>query len=276
MQINNVIFRRKYVVFTGGLGNQMFQYAFLCGLRQRGIPAIADISIYKCGQMHNGFELNDVFGIDEYMKSRSGLGLLMLKLLRLYGKGYLVCTDDIVVNEPLLYDGYWQDESFFMNCKDVVRKAFTFKNVDDINEGYAYHMRNENSVSLHIRRGDYVGLESVADICSEDYYQNAIDLITSNIQGPIFYVFSDEPGWARQHFNLKGQKFVTLDINHGAESYKDMFLMSQCKHHIIANSSFSWWGAWLGDYQDQIVIAPQRWNNKESKMHPQLRSWMLI
>lgn len=266
----------KYVIFSGGLGNQMFQYAFLRGLIHNGMVAKADLSIFNCAKMHNGYELDKVFGIKDEVVSRKGLCLMALKFLRTYGKGIFVSTEEKEAVNPLLYDGYWQNEKYFETCKKEIRNLFIFKNIDEKNKDLAMTISSENSVSVHVRRGDYLGLASLEGICTEDYYKKAVNIIISRIEKPVFYIFSNEPEWAESHFEDYGVRYFVINYNQGTDSYKDMYLMTQCRHHILANSSFSWWGAWLGQSKNPIVIAPKKWNNKIVHLHPQLASWIML
>ncbi len=120
-------------------------------------------------------------------------------------------------------------------------------------------MSKENSVSVHIRRGDYAAsaYQSFFGMLPITYYESAIRWIRENVDQPKFYFFSDDPEWCRQHFGEP--QAVFMSHNHGTQSYKDLLLMTHCKHHIIANSTFSWWGAWLGQAQGGQVLAPSRW-----------------
>ena len=273
---------KRYVIMTGGLGNQMFQYAFLKRLRHEGIETIADISMYNCGvEIHNGFELYSVFDIDDVYVSRRGLNLMFLKFLRIFRFRVFYVDKDIYehksINKKIIfYDGFWQNEENFRICENEIRKVFSFHNVNRKNQELAAMMQNENSISLHCRRGDYLGNIELGGICTSEYYKKAIELMASRVKDAKFYIFSDDPKWACQHFKDVKIDYCVIDFNRGVNSYLDMFLMTQCKHHIISNSSFSWWGAWLGNQNDQIVIAPRKWSNKDSNLCPQLSSWILI
>ncbi len=122
-------------------------------------------------------------------------------------------------------------------------------------------IESTNAVSLHIRRGDYVKVKETNDfhgVCSIAYYETAIELITNKINDPVFYIFSDDMDWVKKNFNIR-QNHVFVDANDAATNYEDMRLMSLCKHNIIANSSFSWWGAWLNPSSSKTVIAPKKW-----------------
>lgn len=161
--------------------------------------------------------------------------------------------------------GYWQSEKYFLSAEHAVRKAFEFKTPltgDCATIGDAIH--SCNSVGIHVRRGDYVsnkGALAFHGICDWDYYWEAIEKIKSVRKDTHFFVFSDDPQLVRQQFS--GHDDVSIvDIPENSDpqfAYRDMQLMALCKHHIIANSTFSWWGAWLARHPEQVVIAPKRW-----------------
>ena len=115
-----------------------------------------------------------------------------------------------------------------------------------------------NSVSLHVRRGDYVKLQHIHGLCDLDYYAHAIRFITEHLTNPHFFIFSDDIQWVTNNLKI-GFSHTFVDINHGHDSAWDMWLMANCKHNIIANSSFSWWGAWLNQNPNKIVVAPAQW-----------------
>jgi hypothetical protein len=129
------------------------------------------------------------------------------------------------------------------------------------NAELAVQIGQVNAVSLHVRRGDYAKnpkTTATHGLCSLDYYQAAIQYISDQVEQPYFFIFSDDIAWVKKQLKMNFPcRYV--DHNHGVESYNDMHLMSICRHCIIANSSFSWWGAWLNPYKDKIVVAPQRW-----------------
>jgi hypothetical protein len=174
---------------------------------------------------------------------------------------------EIKTLKPFVYfSGYWQTELYFEEIESVIKKTFEFnkklisiKNIETIKE-----INKVQSVSLHVRRGDYVsdpGAKLVhGGICTIYYYKRAIQTIQSIVKGNIFfYIFTDDIEWVKN--NLISNKMIIVDWNRGDESWQDMMLMSRCKHNIIANSSFSWWGAWLNTNKEKIVIAPEKWFN---------------
>ena len=234
----------------------------------------SDVSICTC------YELERVFGIKEKTISKKGLHLFLLRCLNKYKPKSLVSLDHSQYNEKLLkhpkryINGYWQDERYFSSVEENVKDVFQFKGIDEENENLAHEIASCNSVSLHIRRGDYASYGM--SLVGQEYYSIAIKYINDNINSPIFYVFSDDKDAAEEIVGALNVKYKFVDINHGEYSYKDMFLMSCCKHNVIANSSFSWWGAWLNSNLNKIVIAPAQWDGKNKSFHPQCESWILL
>jgi hypothetical protein len=174
----------------------------------------------------------------------------------------LNATGDVYLN------GYWQSELYFKDIEDVIRGEFTLRNTpDEANREAATAMGKCESVSLHVRRGDYVSnplYNQVHGVCPLSYYRAAVKLISDKVGSPHFFVFSDDIGWVKQNLKLR-HSITYLDHNGEEKDYEDLRLMSLCKHHIIANSSFSWWGAWLGADPGKIVIAPKTWFNDQTK-----------
>jgi hypothetical protein len=159
-------------------------------------------------------------------------------------------------------DGFWQSARYFATIEPEVRARFRFAlPMDARSSELAAQMAGCNSVSVHVRRGDFARDPTVQRVHGVDlsgYYPAAVAEILRRVPSPHFFVFSDEPEWAAQHLALPSE--VTLvDHNRGAESCRDMQLMAACRHHIIANSTFSWWGAWLNPSPEKIVIAPRQW-----------------
>jgi len=156
--------------------------------------------------------------------------------------------------------GTWMSEKYFKDIEDIIRKAFTFRSPQTgKNKEFAKTILNTESVSVHIRRGDYVTDPKISGmyiIPSLDYYMECAKYIASRVKSPHFFVFSDDARWVKENLRLPFQS-TYVDHNTGLASYEDMRLMSQCKHNIIANSSFSWWGAWLNTNPDRIVCAPE-------------------
>ena len=284
----------KIVRVIGGLGNQMFQYAFYRELIKRGQEAKLDISSFDYYKLHNGFELDKIFDVD-YIKAdykeiegivSCGSGIFPKIKRRFFSRDVYVerevsyKPEVFITDRYIYYDGYWQSEKYFQSIDKEIREIFKFKvPLQEENLKIAEQMQAESSVSIHIRRGDYVTNPSSAKlhggVCDLEYYKRAINLIKSRISNPSFYIFSDDKDWVKENIRIEG-KLTYVNWNFGEDSYKDMQLMSLCKHNIIANSSFSWWGAWLNPNPDKIVIAPSKWFNKRKDRDVVPETWLRI
>jgi hypothetical protein len=157
-------------------------------------------------------------------------------------------------------DGYWQTEKYFTSIEHIIRKDFIFKEVPDkVNKKILTEIDSSHAVCIHVRRGDYAIKNSPKHrVLSLSYYHKAAVDLAQTVKNPCFYVFSDEPEWAKNNLQLN---FPLTFISHNGDNknYEDLRLMIHCKHHIIANSTFSWWGAWLGKKSGQLVYAPKRY-----------------
>ena len=262
----------------GGLGNQMFQYAAGRSLAiANNCELKLDVSGYKNYTLHNGYELNlfkiqagiatDV-EISDFVKSRSRLSSFISKKLKLKNKSHLIeknfgyDSSFFEIKRFVYIDGYWQSYQYFESIKSQLKLELTPATpLSGLNLTISKQIANCNSVSLHIRRGDYVNnLEAnkTHGFIGIEYYNKAISLIHEQVLHPHFFVFSDDIAWARENLGLI-VNVIFVDHNQGRTSFEDMRLMSLCQHHIIANSSFSWWGAWLNTSPNKIVIAPKQW-----------------
>ena len=187
---------KKTLMMLGGLGNQMFQYAMVLALRNRGFLVSVDTSMYSYIHMHNGYELKRVFGIDENVVNKGTLHVFWLRFLNKY-KPQKLCLTDANHYDGSIFEmnlkyviGYWQDERYFKNVENLIREKFVFQNIDDENLNLAVEMLSCNSVSLHIRRGDYAS--SNMSLLNDDYYKNAVSYIKRKVESPMFYIFSDD------------------------------------------------------------------------------------
>lgn len=273
----------------GGLGNQLFQYALYKTFRKKGIESRVDISAYVDGREKRELELAKL-GLNPEIADRRELHryyadnmLLTDRVFRyLFGrkkyrkeKMYDFNPQILMVTDGFL-SGYWQSEKYFASVAHEVRNRICFQNVDTENvRRWEKQIRENNSVSVHIRLGDYLQTrELYGNICTEDYYRKAVQYIARRIENPVFYVFSDEPEQAGDL--LPDYQCRIIEENRGADSYKDMYLMSKCRYHIIANSTFSWWGAWLDDRPDKIVITPPKWNHLCQTHDICCEGWIMI
>ena len=176
--------------------------------------------------------------------------------------------------------GYWQSEKFFKAFEDTIREELNILTPPSAqNQSFLDQIASHNAVSLHVRRGDYVTnplANAHHGICDLGYYKTAIEYIAGKTQkAPIFYIFSDDIAWAKQ--NLKPRyETIFVDLNDEATNYEDLRLMSSCRHHIIANSSFSWWGAWLNSHAEKIIVAPKNWYADPAARNPDMlpHSWI--
>lgn len=255
--------------FNGGLGNQMFQYAFYLSQKEKQSGLwLFDVSDSR--YHHQGFELDRLFGWCKHKRlHRKILGLI--KMLGLKSEIYKEQDGVHYHSLPKVsrrgsiveYIGFWQSEKYFEEVKNEVRRAFQFDSAMLNAKSSALIEQIENCdvnyVSVHIRRGDYL-LDSERQVCTLDYYSRAMEYMKEQVEKPSFVIFSDDIKWCKEQFGEANERMQYVDWNYGADSWQDMCLMSKCSHHIIANSSFSWWGAWLNDKQDKIVICPKRWN----------------
>ncbi|MYE36745.1 MAG: alpha-1,2-fucosyltransferase [Rhodobacteraceae bacterium] len=278
----------------GGLGNQMFQYAAgraLClrigvnlGLFDHNRKT--DIIPNQLDQFNIKVE-NNPKSLLPPSRSSNGilwmlwkLGLTKPKVFRQGGLGYNPKFEEVTENTYLR--GYWQSERFFHDYKDVIRSDFEFtsKPTGQNLEIHQEIQETESSISLHVRRGDYLNQKnkSIFSSCSREYYEQAVGLIAEQCQiTPKVYVFSDDPEWVTNHFKLPfGMRVMTH--NSADQAIEDLRLMIACKHHIIANSSFSWWGAWLGKNPNKITVAPARWfaNPKYSNPDIYCNGWIRL
>ena len=254
-------------VIKGGLGNQMFDYCFFLSLKRKSRFRLHIIEIEPSVERHYGLELFKIFhtkgawrvALYNFLYNHHCRWYIHRHQTIVQGNSLEYNPDYLLKRSGLYrYDGYWQSEKYFTDIKDTVRKHFRFR-TDLLNERTkecASHLCETASVSIHIRRGDYLN-ESGWDKSETDFYQQAQSYILKQEEHPVFYVFSDDMEWCRTRF--KGENYRLVDWNTGNDSWQDMYLMSQCKHNIIANSSFSWWGAWLNNNPQKIVIAPEQW-----------------
>ena len=172
------------------------------------------------------------------------------------------CESIIETQAPANIRGFFQNEKYFINVREQLLKDFEL--TEDLNRQnleMLEKIKNTESVSVHFRRGDYTKtrLASVFGCCGENYYKNAIKIVAEKLSNkPTLFIFSDDIEWVKNNIKFDYET-VFVDINSGKQGYFDLVLMKNCKHNIIANSSFSWWGAWLNENPNKIVVAPEPW-----------------
>ncbi|MEI8128334.1 MAG: alpha-1,2-fucosyltransferase [bacterium] len=286
---------KKIVKIVGGLGNQMFQYAFAYALSKKlNTQTKLDLSWFEEVKTDQNvtarpFDLH-VFNIDYEVAIKEELAEIIRTVKRSKVQRFLHnvfkikqyrpignCFVEMVMGEfnkklfsspdYFYYDGYFQNEKYFKDAREELLKAFSLNlPVDEQNQGVLDEILKTDSVSLHVRRGDYVTLECAKDFhgtCSIEYYQKAIEYIAKKVKNPHFFLFSDDIPWVAENLKLE-YPCTIVDFNQD-KSWMDLELMKNCKHNIIANSSFSWWGAWLNQNPPKIVVAPRQWTAKKVK-----------
>ena len=271
------------IIIFNGLGNQMSQYAFYLQKRQKS-SSTKFLFSHKSRKMHNGFELTRVFGIHykegllqkllyllflalEYKKFPF-LSKPIINCLHLLGCSIIRENDDYNFKPEYLqskkgihfYVGGWHAEKYFIDVKEDVLKAFQFNpaTIGAENDSILQKIKSTHSISVHIRRGDFLdsnNYHKFGSVCTLNYFIMAIEKMRSLVNNPHFYFFTNDPDWVKQHFS--GPDYSLININKSENSWKDMFLISNCSHHINSNGSFSWWSSWLNRHKEKIVIVPK-------------------
>ncbi len=276
----------------GGLGNQMFEYAAGIALATHlGVEFKLDKSYYD-NKEYEGDALTQFYDIpyfrDILNNFETNAKTATPQEANQYQPGFIGKVIDrltprqfrtVYRETPYIFDpkffklrknvllkGYFQSEKYFKNYADVVRKQLTFnKQVRDRDINVANQIQQQTSVSIHVRRGDYVKNPTASQILGSmqmDYFLKAKTIIEETLAGPVnYFIFSDDIEWTKTQFNEWGN-VIYIDKSFGNTEVDDMYLMSCCHHNIIANSSFSWWGAWLNSNPNKLVVAPKKWFNQ--------------
>ena len=262
------------VKIIGGLGNQMFQYAYAKALEQKGYNVKIDITAFETYKLHGGYQL-DKYNINLNQSTHEENNLfhknnIFSKIFKKIGfsSSNIIKEKNLLFNNNLLtleddkyIDGYFQCEKYFENIREVILEQFIIKQEKS---DYTKEIENQiitslNSCSLHIRRGDFINSTNINihGSCDLDYYNNAINFINKKYVNTKYFIFSDDITWAKE--NLKIDNVIFIDSKENRLPHEDIYLMSLCSNNIIANSTFSWWGAWLNLNSSKIVIAPKKW-----------------
>lgn len=262
----------------GRLGNQMFQYAAARGLAARlGTQVALDPRLAEArdeGVLTRVFDL-PVVAADTLpaLKKTAPLRYAFWRMTsrrfrREQGLGYNPQIEEF--RDGSYLHGYWQSERYFAHAADLIRQDFSFPDFSSAeNAAMAGRIADGLSVSLHVRRGDYLTLGAHV-LCDQAYYDAALARVLDGLRGdPTVYVFSDDPGWAKDNLPLPCRK-VVIDFNRADTDFEDMRLMSLCDHNIIGNSSFSWWGAWLNRNPDKRVAGPAHWFGDPKLVNPDI------
>lgn len=298
----------KIVNIIGGLGNQMFQYAFAISLAEKFSNEAVYIDIshfhhifvkkWKSANLHNGYEIGKVFpyaklpvaSARQIMKvSRYIPNYLLSRLARKYlpvrRKEFIQKPRDYFKYNPSVYnlqgdwyyEGIWESVSYLTPIRNKIQDVYRHPKPNKENASVISQMEQKNSVGIHIRRGDYLQAIGFSGICDLDYYKKAIDLILSDGLPHSFFIFSNDIRWCEENIRtlVGDNEIMMVTFNTGASSCWDMFLMTHCKDLIIANSTFSWWGAFLNNRGGRVVT-PQKWMTRKAEFDIWLPEWIKI
>lgn len=264
------------VRIVGGLGNQMFQYAYAKALQQKGFDVAIDISKFKTYKLHGGYHL-DKYHIDLKTAGFIPTFLSLVKIKKNVKEKSLLFDENLFnLKGSEFVKGYFQTEKYFSEIRTILIDQFTIKQQkSDAALAYSKEIKTHlNSCSLHIRRGDFISdnkANSVHGTCDLSYYTNAIKMMTEKFKDIHFFVFSDDISWSETNLKIANVTY----IDYKSIPHEDIFLMSLCKHNITANSSFSWWGAWLNPYEEKVVISPKKWFI-EKKNEVACKNWIQL
>jgi len=298
----------RIVNIIGGLGNQMFQYAFALTLKERfpDEDIYIDTSHFRYLfikrwvriSLHDGLEVDHVFP-NANLKTASPFQLMKVTwyipnfILNVKIRPFLPKrsseiiqkTNDYFAYNPsvydkqgdVYYDGIWESVSYYLPYQEKIQQVFAHPEPNDTNRNYIRFMEEQNSVGVHIRRGDYLNGTTFYGICDLDYYKKAVNRILEDKLKHVFYIFSNDIKWCEENIKpIMGENEVILVTeNTGKNSCWDMFLMTHCKDLIIANSSFSWWGAFLNKKVNR-VIAPKTWARRDAEFDIWDPKWIRI
>ena len=291
------------VKLIGGLGNQMFQYAagrYLAELHKTELLMDTGYLEKDPNGAYTKRKLElDVFNIDLKIATKDDIQKFKIessnkysrtiqrKLPILFTNLYVAESGSAYHKEFLSYpkntylDGFWQSEYYFKEIESILVNDFVLKDpLNKDNKDWLKKIENCESVSLHIRRGDYISnaaSQSHHGSCDIEYYKKAVEFIKEKHKTIEIFVFSDDLEWCKENLNIR-ETLHFVDANQKQNRHLDMFLMSHCKHNVIANSSFSWWAAWLNRNQQKIVVAPLKWfNDPAIKTHDLIpKEWIRI
>jgi hypothetical protein len=270
---------------TGGLGNQLFQYAVGKAVADfHQVELKLDITAYRTYTLHNGcrlelFDITADIATDKEILQFKGSNSFFSKILRKIGmfqkssyyseKQRTIFDQNVFSFFDRYLDGYWQNEQYFLGIREKLIVELKSSNPISSNAiEYQSKINYTNSISLHVRRGDYLNHSEIG-VLDVSYYQKAVKYLSDIIENPVFFVFSNDLEWCYKNFEfIEGN---CIFVENTKSEIDDLVLMSLCKHNIVANSSFSWWGAWLNNNVDKIVVAPKKWmavNPNEYKWVP--------
>lgn len=285
----------------GGLGNQMFQYAAgLMLARKYDVPLRMDImSLLDTSKRYYALTYRkyalDVFQVTGEIAAEKDISRFVVPRI---GNKYLYhlkkrisrpnnyyvdetigsADDFFAIPDEAYLDGYWQNAAYFNAQKSDIRKEFSFREeLPDSHKAVRDEMMRCDSVCVHFRKGDYVGHPEL-DVLDMRYYDSAVSVMLSKAPSSRFFVFSDDISWCKNNFQVSAHGVSFIDLDPGNKAQYDLQLMTCCKHYIIGNSTFAWWGAWLGNHSCKLVVAPKIWhkNQKEACNSIVEKDWVAI
>ncbi|MBE5837199.1 alpha-1,2-fucosyltransferase [Butyrivibrio sp.] len=297
--------KNTYIIeMTGGLGNQMFQYAFGKALecKYSNDTIKYDCSYYSVSNAIRSYSLYDAFGVDIKIANKTQVSLLrnnnpydseLNRIANSFIRKALfrkpneiiedldaICFGKIPdLDRDTYFSGYWQCEKYFKNLRSKIIRDFSFK-LDGTSKDFLELMdrvKHGNSVAIHVRLEDYLNEENrkvYGNICDSHYYDSAVSYIAANAGKCNYYVFSTDIDSAMKLLP-KGNEYIPIEYD-CQKDYLDMYLMTICKHNIIANSTFSWWGAWLNNNPNRIVVCPKKWFNNHEVYNQYCESWIKV
>lgn len=283
LQKNNMV----TIKLMGGIGNQMFEYAFIKSLsHQHNFTPVLETGFYKKNKLKIGLKNILKLLINLFTKSNFGYGLNEIrqnkrqydlkyfklddKIKKIKNSNFPIIreVDEYCFNEKIItkakdntsYVGYFNNEKYFSNISEIIHNDFQLKEKYQnlLPSDLLHKIETTISVSVHVRRGDYVSSKIIQEhhgVCSINYYRQAVKLIKDKLINPVFFIFSDDIEWCQKNLNLECNVIYVSNL----KNYQDLILMSKCRHNIIANSTFSWWGGWLNKHPEKIIIAPKSW-----------------
>lgn len=286
----------KIVNLLGGLGNQMFEYAMYLALKD----AHPQEEIKLCTRsfrgygLHNGLEIQRIFGVELPEASLWELAQVAYPFINyktwqvmrhflpkrksMTRGGFDIQFDysQVTRDDSCYYDGYWQNEGNFKKIRKIILDTYSFPEfTDELNTKLADRLITTNGVSCHVRRGDYLKQANMC-VCTPTYYARSITKMNEIVNPELYVIFSDDIPWCKENLNglIQHRDAVFVDWNKGEQSFRDIQLMTLCKHNIIANSSFSWWAAWLNQNEAKVIIAPEVFSKKIPINDPICNCWI--
>jgi hypothetical protein len=276
-----------YTRIRGGLGNQMFQYAAARSLSKKyNTDLILNTEYFyntPLKDVKRKYQLN-VFNIDKNIKIEAKINPIIKFIqkifLKFFGDKIQIFIANLILKIKLsvYLNGYFQNEKYFLDIREILLEEFTLnKEINEETKKIKEVIEKSEAICLNVRRGDYLRPDylKIYGICSMEYYNQALEYIKDRVKKPLICIFSDDPEWVKKEFKIDNVLFTD---NRTISDYEQMYLMSLCKHNIIANSSFAWWGAWLNQNPNKIVIGPKQWlvNKTSEEIDIMPKDWIKI